>query len=136
MEHSLKFAHYHQEMVVAVKELRTSNWGSFFFAMPGIPMGSGLVPSGVDQAEAARVLIPNSDITFSTTPFGDQSWHDYGVIGINTYKGVLIPLSVVREINPEFDYCKILKHGVRRPEYEEMVINNIKTIKAAIFRRG
>jgi hypothetical protein len=120
-------------MVSAIKKLKTQRWGRFFFAIPVLPTNNSVQPCDIMHSTEARVLIPDSEISRSTPLYGAEGWEKYGTIGSLDYPGKLIPLAVVKECNPDFDYMDVLRHGVRRPEYEFGVIghfNHIKSVQA------
>jgi hypothetical protein len=106
-------------MNIAIAKLETHRWGRFFFALPVYKSASNaVVGCDVMQSTESRVIIPDSALTLAEPLYGDSNWMKFGTIGSLDYPGQLIPLHVVATINPEFDFLKVLRHGVRRQEYE------------------
>jgi hypothetical protein len=117
-------------MIIAIKKLKTQRWGRFFFTVPVVSAINSIKACDILQSTEARVLIPDSEISRSTPLYGAEGWEKYGMIGSLDYPGKLIPLSVVKVHNPDFDYMDVLSHGVRRPEYESGVIGHFDHIKS------
>jgi hypothetical protein len=118
------------EMLTAIKRLTTQQWGRFFFAMP-VRFTPQRSVEGCDiiAADAARVVIPDSSLYLAAPLYGIAAWHLYGTIGCLDYPGELIPLSVVKLVNPHFDYIKVLHSGQRRQEYERAVEEHFAIIR-------
>lgn len=125
-------SNYNQKMISAIKNLSTQKWGQFFLAMPVYIDAAGVTASDIQVANSARVFIPDSAISRSQPVYGEEAWHVFGTLGCAQYMGALIPLSIVKELNPNFDYISILRSCARRPEYEEMVVQHIARIKQVI----
>lgn len=117
----------HQLAINAVKQLKTHNWGRFFFVLPVYKSASNAVV-GCDIANSteARVLVPDSAMTLAEPLYGENNWAKYGTIASLDYPGTLIPLHVVETVNPEFDFRKVLRHGMRRQEYEHAANEHLK----------
>jgi hypothetical protein len=123
---------YEGKLVEAVSRLSTDVWGTFFFAMPCIVTPAAVLPAMVMNANTVRVLIPDVSIDLAEPRFGKTAWDIHGTIGLKDYPGVLIPLSIIKELNPAFDYIKILCHGMRRHEYEAMAVEHLAFLQQTL----
>lgn len=119
-----------ENMVAAIKALRTQSWGRFFFALPVQKTFNSVLACDILDADEARVILPDSAITLAHPLYGEEGWTKHGTIGSLDYPGALIPLHVVASLNPDFDFIKVLKHGQRRQEYEAEVVKHFNHIKS------
>lgn len=127
---------YNQELLDAVAGLNSAKWGDFFFVMPVVITPTDVVPVSLLRATSVRVFIPDTAIQKADPIYGRNAWDTFGAIGLKTYPGRLIPLQVVRENNPSFDYHTILCSAMRRQEYETMCLQHMQEMQAILKSRG
>lgn len=126
---------YNPDMVAAIANLSTERWGEFFFAIPARIRDNSVTPCDIQSANTARVFVPDASLSLAQPPFGVAAWDTFGAMGIKSYSGVLIPLETIKELNPGFDYHKVLRSCQRRNEYEQMVVQHIAEVQQALKER-